>query len=106
MESYNETLHKKRACVDVNYNAKYIENEQVQEEQNGVIVQRIKPIIKDPIEMNSEYKVADFKLENIIASGSTDLLKESRLLSNKMADDENKINELTEKIENYVESKS
>jgi len=106
MKSYIETLECEKAKVSLYLNEKYIVNENVQEEVDGVIVNRIKPVIKDPTEMNSQYKTNDFKLENIIASGTTDLLKESRLTTINMAENENKINELTEKIENYVESKN
>lgn len=73
-----------------------------QTEENGVITRRIVPTVIDTAKQNSEYKCSDFKLENMIATGTINTLEESRLMQNNVINDEIEIQKLIEKFDAYV----
>lgn len=102
-EKNHYTLLKEgRKREPANFNGKFVVLSEQQIEENGVITSRIVPTVVDTAKQNSEYKCSDFKLENMIATGTINTLEESRLIQNNVINDELQLQKLTEKFDAYV----
>lgn len=73
----NPSLHNRHVCkgLDKPYGIDGVE----QVVENGVIVKKSTVNTFDPVANMSGFKATDFALENIIAAGALDSLKESKL---------------------------